>query len=105
MTVMQAELAALEKDAVVWDNASSDLGGGSTAVTGLTLDTGAMSWAAEVTGLTTTYADFLTHVSGLLDEGKTNTAQIAEGLRTVKRSYESADADTRDDFVGLWDAK
>ena len=104
MSITQADLNALEQDAQTWDGVAEDLGSAASAASQITLDTGALSWAAEVVGLTSTYADYLTFVSDRLDQGQQRTGQIAEGLRTVKRSYESTDASVRDDFVGLWDA-
>ncbi|GAA4675489.1 hypothetical protein [Nocardioides nanhaiensis] len=103
--VLQSDLDALAADAATWDDTSTALNQASLDALFLTLTVSDMSWAAEVTGLLDTYSDFRTHVSGLLGEGATNTGEIAEGLRAVKRSYESTDASVRDDYVGLWDAK
>jgi hypothetical protein len=102
---LQADLNALAADAGAWDVISSTLGAAASSADGLTLGTAELSWAAEVTGLTSTYAEFQSTVSGRLREGEKNTTELADGLRQVKASYESTDAATRDDFVGLWDPK
>lgn len=101
---LQADLNALETDAGTWDTISSTLAFAAGSADGLTLGTPQLSWAAEVTGLTTTYADFQDQVAERLRQGEANTSELAGGLRQVKRSYESTDTTVRDNYVGLWDA-
>ena len=101
---LQADLTALATDATAWDTISTTLSDAADAADALTLGTAELSWAAEVTGLTATYAEFQALVASRLRQGSTNTDQMADGLRLVKSSYESTDASVRDDYVGLWDA-
>lgn len=100
---LQADLKALADDAATWDDVSSSLASASNATWGLTLGLGALSWAAQPTGLEDEYATYVEHVRGLLSLGTTRTSEIAGALRKVKASYESTDASVRDDFDGLWE--
>ncbi|GAW51684.1 MULTISPECIES: hypothetical protein [unclassified Nocardioides] len=101
---LQADLKALETDAGTWDTISSTLSAAASSADGISLGTPELSWAAEVTGLTTTYAEFQTQVADRLREGEKNTSTLADGLRAVKSAYESTDAHARDEMDGLWDA-
>lgn len=100
---LQADLNALGADAATWDGISSALSSASGGVAGLDLGTPELSWAAEVTGLTTTYADFQEKLIGLLDGGTTEASNVAGALRQIKAAYEDTDTTARDQFDGLWE--
>lgn len=101
---LQADLQALETDANTWDDVSSTLSSAAGTATGLHLGTPQLSWAAEVTGLTSTYSTVREFMASRLTEGSTATAEMASGLRTVKAAFEGTDGSTANRFDGLWDA-
>lgn len=100
---LQSDLNALAADATTWDNISAALTSASGGVGSLNLGTPELSWAAEVTGLTTTYSDFQEKLTGLLDGGTTETSNVAGALRQIKAAYEDTDTSARDQFDGLWE--
>lgn len=98
----QVALQALGADAGVWDDVSTALDGATTSASGLTLTTAQLSWAAEVIGLTTTYEAMRAKTERLLGEGATETSTIAEGLRTVKTTYEGSDEGAKARLESAW---
>ncbi len=58
---------------------------------GLTMDITQMSWAADATGLTTTYAQIHDKALRLLQGAEQNFLAIADALETAANSYESSD--------------
>ncbi len=100
---LEADLKALATDAGMWDGISATLGTAKGAVPALALGTPELSWAAEVTGLTTTYSDFLVLVETRIGQGETETATLGEGLLRVKAAYEDTDTSARGEFDGLWE--
>lgn len=100
---LQVALDALSKDAGMWGGVSDVLSDASSTATGLTLDTGSLSWAAEVVGLVPVYEAARARLQTLLSEGATETETIAATLRQVKAAYESTDAAESAAFRGLWD--
>ncbi|MFQ6172657.1 hypothetical protein ACK8HX_13695 [Oryzobacter sp. R7] len=95
-------LEALSADAGVWDEVSTTLDGASTTAAGLGLTTSQLSWAAEVVGLTATYESMRAKTERLLGEGATQTSTIAEGLRTVKTTYEGSDEAAKQRLESAW---
>lgn len=101
---LQTDLQALETDAQTWDDVSSTLSTAAPKATDLSLTVGELSWAADVTGLATTYQTYVDFVAARLGEGADETATIAAGLRQVKAAFEGAEGSNINQFDGLWDA-
>lgn len=101
---LQADLQALLTDSATWSDTSLTLSTAATSAAGLWLGTSQLSWAAEVTGLTQTYADFVDQVAERLRQGRDNTAEMAGGLKMVHAEFVGTDGSVRNDLDGQWDA-
>lgn len=101
----EVALHALGKDAAMWEQTSSVLTdeGGNARM--LNLTTADLSFAADWTGLTTTYAGVQSKVADLLTGGGTETEHIATVLRTVKKNYEDNEAKAKASYHGTWEYK
>ena len=82
---LKVALEALASDAGVWDDVSTTLGSARDSASGLTVTQGQMSWASAVTGLLQTYE--------------------AQGLRTVKTTYEGSDQAAVERLSSAWAPK
>src|SRR6476469_7668080 len=102
---LKVALEALSSDAGVWDDVSTTLGSARDSATGLTVTQGQMSWAADVTGLLQTYEAMRSKTERLLGGGATQTSTIAQGLRTVKTTYEGSDQAAVQRLSSAWTPK
>lgn len=99
----EVQLEALKTDADMWEQTSSTLLDASTNAWGLNLGEYELSWAAEVVGLTDTYAAIQSKVAELLSEGSTETSNISSTLRTIKRNYEQNEDNAEQHYKGAWE--
>jgi len=102
---LKVALEALASDAGVWDDVSSTLGSARDSASGLTVTQAQMSWASDVTGLLQTYEAMRAKTEGLLGGGATQTSTIAQGLRTVKTTYEGSDQAAVERLSSAWAPK
>lgn len=102
---LKVALEALASDAGVWDDVSTTLGSARDSASGLTVTQGQMSWASDVTGLLQTYEAMRSKTEGLLGGGATQTSTMAQGLRTVKTTYEGSDRAAVERLSSAWAPK
>ena len=102
---LKVALEALASDAGVWDDVSTTLGSARDSASGLTVTQGQMSWASDVTGLLQTYEAMRSKTEGLLGGGATQTSTMAQGLRTVKTTYEGSDGAAVERLSSAWAPK
>ena len=101
----EVALEALGKDATTWDQTATVLTTEGTTARGLSLSTADLSFAADWTGLTTTYSSLQSKLAGLLEGGATETAAIATTLRTVRKNYQENEAKATESYKGTWEYK
>ncbi len=99
----EVALDDLTADAKTWDETSSALQTASSSAWAQNLATGDLSWAAEVVGLTSTYAALRAKVAGLLSEGATETGNISSTLIAVRRNYAENEQQAQHSYRGLWE--
>ncbi len=102
---LKVALEALASDAGVWEDVSTTLGTARDSASGLTVTQGQMSWASDVTGLLQTYEAMRSKTEGLLGAGATQTSTMAQGLRTVKTTYEGSDQAAVERLSSAWAPK
>lgn len=102
---LKVALEALAEDAGVWDEVSTTLASARDSAAGLTVTENEMSWASDVTGLLQTYESMRSKTEALLGGGATETSTIAEGLRTVKTTYEGSDQAAVERLSSAWAPK
>lgn len=102
---LQADLDALRDDAKLWDGVSDAIGTAGAECAGLTLSAHELTGVAERNGLVGLYEQVRATVATLLDEGSTNTADVAAALLDVRHQYETDDEVARRRLAGAWDPK
>lgn len=98
----EAALEALSSDATMWEGVSSSLSEAAGATDGLTLYS-EFSFAGLSAGLAETYNQVREKAGDLLVGGGRETADIADTLRLVRRTYESTDQSVSTSLQGTWD--
>jgi hypothetical protein len=102
---LKAAIKALRDDAGVWSNVATTTSNAASAVNGLTLTEGEMSWASRPTGLLATYEEIRTKVHTLLGEATTNFNNLSSTLNRVATAYENSDQAAVNRMHGVWDVR
>lgn len=87
----ETDLAAMRRDAQVWDRAAQRMGDAASTAQGLTLSGYDLSMFADRTGLTEAYQEIQQWAAGLLRGAHQNLANMNQALRTMADNYETTD--------------
>lgn len=104
---MSVEVAveALLYDATIWDQTSHVTNQAGHEARTLTLGAAQLSWAADTTGLLSTYGQVQDKIATLLDEA----SQVARGLSVtlddVGHQYRLHDEQAANQLRGVWDVR
>jgi hypothetical protein len=102
---LKAAIDALHDDAHLWQGVAATTANAKSAVDGLTLTEGELSWASRPTGLLSTYEEIRAKVAGLLGEATTNYNSLSSTLDRVAKAYETSDQAAQNRMKGVWDPR
>lgn len=87
----EVQKQALEHDATIWDDTSTELGRAGSSARAISVTTNAVSIVGSGAGLEASYTATRDVVADLLDQGSTATDTMAHTLRRVRRQYDADD--------------
>ncbi len=102
---LQVAIEALRADAEVWDGVAAVVGRAGQEAGSLGLGESELSWAANPTGLITTYAEIQQKAARLLGEGAQALGRLGAALDSVAMAYERDDEDAARRLKGTWDVR
>jgi hypothetical protein len=101
----EVQVREMRKDAKEWVDVATTCGNAQAAANRLTLTTKSLSWAADDTGLMSTYQQIQARMARLLGEGANEYTNLSTTLYGVARAYEENDQKAAADLGAAWKPK